>query len=166
MGLLDGITGSMKSISGSAITVDGALRTQLGSIYSQISAVLDQAGTDGILRKTDMQNLLNMMSGASSGGGAAKQARILMMIVEINALKVQLQKLEEDLAELKLDATDPVPGDVHKVRRDINLIPSENAEDMQQAQRLLQQQNDMFQMLTKMLQQSSDTTKAIISNMK
>ena len=166
MGLLDGITGSMKSISGSAITVDGALRTQLGSIYSQISAVLDQAGTDGILRKTDMQNLLNMMSGASSGGGAAKQARILMMIVEINALKVQLQKLEEDLAELKLDATDPVPGDVHKVRRDINLIPSENAEDMQQAQRLLQQQNDMFQMLTKMLQQSSDTTKAIIGNMK
>ena len=166
MGLLDGITGSIKSISGSAITVDGALRTQLGSAYAQISGLLDQTGADGVLRKTDMQNLLNMMSANASGGGSAKQARILMMIVEINALKVQLQKLEEELADLKLDATDPVLGDLHKVRRDINLIPSENAEDKQQAQKLLQQQTDMFQMLSKMMQQNQDTTKSIIQNMK
>ncbi len=171
MGLLDGIIGSVGSISGSAVAVDGVLRTQLGPIYSQISAMLDGVGADGIMRATDMQNLLNVMQALPQQGAAAaadstaKQAKILMMLVEINALKVQLQKLEDDLEELQRDATGPNLGSVHRVRRDVNSIPSGSAEDKMTAQRLAEQQSEMFQLLSKMLTQSQDMSKSAINNM-
>ena len=173
MGMLDEIMGAANSISGSALAVDGVLRTQLGPAYSQISALLEQGvGADGIMRKNDMQNLANILQAlpqqgaGSSDGSTAKQAKILMMIVQINALKVQLQNLENDLEELKRDATGPGLGDVHSVQRDINSIPSGSAEDARIAQRLAAQQNDMFLKLSEMMQQRSDTTKSIIGNMR
>lgn len=171
MGMLDGIAESAKSISGSILGVDGAFRNILGSSYSQINAAMGQIlSGDGIMRQTDMQNLLNMLQAAplgSAGSAAvstAKQAKILMMIVQINALKVQLQKLQEDLEEMQCDVADPDFGNAHRVQRDVNSIPSGTAEDAHSSQRLLQQQNDMFQMLSKLLTQSQDMSKSAINN--
>ena len=131
MGIFDDIIGSATSIWGSAAAVDGSLRTQLGPVYGQISALLGQVGSaDGIMRQSDMQNLFRTLQAlpqpraGSAGDPTAKQAKILMMIVQINALKVQLQNLEEDLEEMKRDATDPALGEAHKVRRDIGSLQS------------------------------------------
>ena len=95
--------GAANSISGSALAVDGMLRTQLGPVYSQISALLERGvGADGIMRKNDMQNLANMLralpqqGAGSSDGSTARQAKILMMIVQINALRVQVRNLFGD----------------------------------------------------------------------
>ena len=103
MGMFDEVMGAANSISGSALAVDGMLRTQLGPVYSQISALLERGvGADGIMRKNDMQNLANMLralpqqGAGSSDGSTARQAKILMMIVQINALRVQVRNLFGD----------------------------------------------------------------------
>ena len=172
MGLFDGIINTVGSISSKTGALNSALlQAQIpASALAQLQPLLDQINGSNRPLSAIFGDVSKVLGGSSSLGNASGQAmkslKIVKLMNDIASVKLRLEQLEEELDDALDETRRPAKSDQDAIARMLNDLAQPDAGVQQQAQQAMERQRQMFDLLSKMLQQMGDTQKSVIQNMR
>lgn len=171
MGLFKDITAIANSLGDKASELDSALQQQQisGSVLAQLQPLLDQI-TDSSRPLSAIYgdvNKLMGMGGTSPGGGSGqtvKALKIVKLMTDIAGVKARLQQLQEELDDALDETRRPAKSDQDAIKRMLNDLSQDDGAQDSAAQ--LKRQQQMFDLLSKMVTTMGDQQKSVINNMR
>jgi ABC-type transporter Mla subunit MlaD len=164
--------GDIGSIANSITTKANGLDTVLKSaqisaaVLSQLQPLLNQI-TDTDRPLSSIMGDLNRLMGGQGNADSVKAMKLMKVMTDIASLKTRLQELEEELDELLDEARRPAKSEAEAMRRMMqDLGPGSGDTTSDAVLQAQKRQQQLFEMISTMMQKSSDMQKSAIGNMR